>query len=389
MHAMQHWSNWSKLVCKILTSCSTNTNKPNQTTKLPTTLRNNHTKQSTTMSSKTGTAGGVVSGDAIQDMFNKALAAVVQQANAGVPSTDDLVVARLGRGRENVSVPDICRALSLLDVCGDSDADNAWREFAEIAMARYRQVVMAAQLKGAFMFAGCFTFKQLVVLFDAYDAIGSAAAMATTEVQQAAACVTLAESVLNTVFASADLTWPCKAPTISPEKAKATCAKQLMELLSRTTDKQQKAFYQALQTLHTNAATTSANSDTANANSNTANATNTAGTATANSNTATTTNATNTAGTATANSNTATTTNATNTAGAANSNTTTTTNATNTAGAANSNTTTTTTNATNTAGAANSNTANATIATATSNATVGATAATTEAIGDDDTEMFS
>ena len=276
MHAMHHWSNWSKLDMQDFDELlNQHTNKPNhtnQTTNQPAKLHTNHTNQSTTMSSKTGTAGGVGIDDAMQDMFNKALGAGVEQAKAGVPSTNDLAVARLGRRRENVSVPDICRALAMLDVCGDSNADNAWREFAEIAMARYRQAVMAAKLEGAFMFAGCFTFKQLVVMFDAYDDVVSAAAMATKEVQQAAACVTLAESVLNTVFASADLTWPCKAPTISPEKAQATCAKQLMELLSRATDKQLKAFYQALQTLHTNAAT--ATSNTSNATVGTANTTN-------------------------------------------------------------------------------------------------------------------
>lgn len=190
--------------------------------------------------------------------FKQMLEQAVQAGKSG-PTAIEQTVQKLGKARTNLTVRDICCALSKLDLCGHSADDEAWRDFADTAMARYRHLLLdpnlADQVSGLGPF-GAFdqlsnlvtalrlyqTFGELSDLFD--EAIGCTKRTFSKNASIVLPLTMVMEAVLNKVFAG--LPWPAKPPTISQDKQALAASMDMCDLMIKASASEQEAMRQAL-----------------------------------------------------------------------------------------------------------------------------------------------
>jgi hypothetical protein len=190
--------------------------------------------------------------------FKQMLEQAVQAGKSG-PTAIEQTVQKLGKARTDLTVRDICCALSKLDLCGHSADDEAWRDFADTAMARYRHLLLDANLADQVSGIGPFgafdqlselvtalrlyqTFGELSDLFD--EAIGCTKRIFSKNASIVLPLTMVMEAVLNKVFAG--LPWPAKPPTISQDKQALAASMDMCDLMIKASASEQEAMRQAL-----------------------------------------------------------------------------------------------------------------------------------------------
>ena len=193
--------------------------------------------------------------------FKQMLEQAVQAGKSG-PTASEQTVKKLGKARTDLTVRDICSALSKLGLCGHSADDEAWRDFADTAMARYRHLLLDPNLVDQVSGLGPFgAFNQLSELvtalrlyqtFDKLSDLFDEAIACTKRIFSKNASIVLPltmvmEAVLNKVFAG--MPWPAKPPTISQDKQALAASMDLCDLMRKASASEQEAMRQALRFL--------------------------------------------------------------------------------------------------------------------------------------------